>query len=448
MLRRLRWQLTAVYLLAGVVVIALIGGGSYTLLDRYFQDTTDLSLQRRMATELRRFGVVLPPELLEAERKWCELHNYPTPMVFNPEQNSGDSEDHPGETSEHIYDTEAAAIFVLPLNEEGQLLFDPNAVRAPFSPDADAVQAAQAAGCDWRVIRLEDGTRVRLFTYQLPPPVAPALLQLGLSLADQDRVLRQLLMGIGFLGGISILLVGSGSWWLAGRALYPAERAWKQQQEFIANASHELRTPLTLIRASAEVAQRGKPGGRQEELVTDILQESDHMSHLVEDLLLLSRLDSNRLELERQVIPLAELLTDLQRQMERVAQQHDVLLKLETVEGKVMGDPTRLRQVLLILLDNALRHTPSGREIRLKAEPHRDVVRISVADTGGGIPEEHQRHVFERFYQVDKSRTGEGHGSGLGLSIAKALVEAQGGRISLESAEGKGTVVTLELPAV
>ena len=444
MLRRLRWQLTAIYLLAGVLVIALIGGGSYALLDRYFQDTTDLSLQRRMATELRRFGVTLSPELLNAERKWCELHNFPTPEVFNPDQELDDSFE---EKSEQIYDTEVAAIFVLPLNAEGQLLFDPNAARAPISPDVDAARAAQATGCDWRIVRLDDGTRIRLFTYQLPPPVAPALLQLGLSLADQDRVLNQLLMGIGFLGGISVLLVGAGSWWISGRALFPAERAWKQQQAFIANASHELRTPLTLIRASAEVALRGRPGGRQEELVSDILQESDHMSHLVEDLLLLSRLDSNRLELDQQIISLPDLLTDLRRQMERVTQQHGVSLVLEAVEGQALGDLTRLRQVLLIVLDNALRYTPPGGEIRLKANTQRDVARISIADTGSGISKEHQKYVFERFYQVDKSRTGEGHGSGLGLSIARALVEAQGGHISLESEEGKGTVVTLELPA-
>jgi len=229
--------------------------------------------------------------------------------------------------------------------------------------------------------------------------------------------------------------------------LSPAERAWKQQQAFIANASHELRTPLTLIRASAEVALRGQPGGRQEELVTDILHESDHMSHLVEDLLLLSRLDSNRLELDRRAIALPELLADLQRQMQRVAQQQGVGLVLEQAEGQVMADPTRLRQVLLILLDNALRHTPPRGEIRLKAEARRELTCITIADTGSGIPKEHQRYVFERFYQVDKSRTGEGHGSGLGLSIAKGLVEAQGGRIALESAAGKGTVVTVELPA-
>jgi len=274
----------------------------------------------------------------------------------------------------------------------------------------------------------------------------PAVLQLGRTLGDQDRVLNSFLLGLLGLGAAAALAVGVASWWLAGRSLAPAHAAWDKQQAFVANASHELRTPLTLVRATAEVAQRGLPASdSRHELLSDILNECDHMSGLVDDLLLLSRLDSRALKLERSPLPAAELLADIQRQVSRLAGEHQVRLAVGAATGTLLGDPARLRQVLLILLDNALRHTPAGGQVTLAAAPNGRSVEITVADTGTGIAPEHLPHVFDRFYRADPARGGEG--TGLGLAIARSLVNAQGGHIRIDSQPGVGTMVTVRLPA-
>ena len=272
------------------------------------------------------------------------------------------------------------------------------------------------------------------------------MLQLGRTLGDQDRVLNSFLVGLLGLGAAAALAVGAASWWLAGRSLAPAHAAWDKQQAFVANASHELRTPLTLVRATAEVAQRGlPPSDARHELMSDILSECDHMSGLVDDLLLLSRLDSHALKLQRTPLPAAELLADMQRQVGRLAGEHQVRLSVSAAAGTLLGDPARLHQVLLILLDNALRHTPAGGQVTLAAAPSGRAVEITVADTGAGIAPEHLPHVFDRFYRADPARGGEG--TGLGLAIARSLVTAQGGHIRIASQPGVGTTVSVRLPA-
>jgi signal transduction histidine kinase len=243
------------------------------------------------------------------------------------------------------------------------------------------------------------------------------------------------------------VLMGAASWWLAGRSIRPAQQAWKHQQSFVANASHELRTPLTLLRASAEVALRGLPAGDTDNrgLLGDVLQECDHMSKLVADLLLLSRLDAGHMPMERTRIMLPQLFADVERQVGRLAEERGVRVTADGVSGAAWGDPTRVRQVLLILIDNALRHTPPGGAIRLAARAGGRLAHITVADTGCGIAPEHLPHVFERFYRADRAGRDDS-GSGLGLSIVKALVEAQGGQITIESQVGQGTTVVVALP--
>lgn len=473
MLRGLRLRLTLLYLLAALALIALVGVGTYYLVDRYFQTTTDQALQHKMVGELRQLGAPIPDYLAEADRTWTTARTSvfppaPTPIRVEEHEDGkhngdGDDDDAPrtpstsaptpappaeGDTDD-LYNSELAAIVVLPLDATGQVVVGANAAPPPLAADQAAAQAALAAGSDWRTVRLSNGTRVRLLTQRLPSGGGAAALQLGRPLADQDRVLGQLLLGLAGLGAVSAVLLGIGSWALAGRALRPAQAAWTRQQAFVANASHELRAPLTLLRASAEVAQRGLPPADQDRraLLDDVMQEADYMTRLVEDLLLLSRLDAGRLQLERNVIPLHAILADVQRQMGRLAVERGVQVVVESASGTVQADPTRLRQVLLIVLDNALRHTPAGGSIRLTAGPQGHAVQISVADTGSGIAPEHLAHVFERFYQAHQARGGPDGGTGLGLAIAKGLIEAQHGRIAISSQVGQGTHVTLTLPA-
>ena len=458
MLNRLRWQFSLIYLLAAIALMALIGGGAYRLLDYYFQSSTDLALRYRVALEFEKLGVTLPAELQAASLEWQTSRNQiaPTPIPTtvaheeeeeeeeNEKQADGSSES--GESTEP-YDSELSSIFVLPIDAQGGLVFNPNTYTPPLDPNRQAVNSALKNGSDLRTVRLANGTRARLLTYRLPGASNPALIQVGRSLADQDRILNQLLVSLVTLGGLSALLVGAGSWWLAGRSLRPAQEAWNRQQAFVANASHELRAPLTLMRASAEVAQRGlAQEDTRSELLKDILSESDHMSRLVDDLLLLSRLDSGRLALERVEIPLDSFLEDLGRQTGHLAEKQGIRLEISAPKLRAVGDPARLRQVLIILLDNALRHTPAGGAIRLEARQAGAWAQITVSDTGGGIAAEHLPHIFERFYR-GTSQPGQSGGSGLGLSIARALVDAQHGQISVASQPGKGTQASVRLPS-
>ena len=393
MFRGLHVRLTLLYLLAALALIALVAVGAYTLLDRYLQANTDLALQYKLAQEFRAIGATLPPDLAEADRLWPANRNQTLPQPTpRPSHSSDDGEEH-GESSapsvaanEDAYDGELAAIFVQPFSANGQSTSNVAAVQ-PLVTDQAAVTAALAQGRDWGTGRLDDGTRVRLLTYRVDGGSGPAVLQVGRTLSDQDRVLNQLLIALLVLGGISAVLLGLGSWWLAGRSLAPAQQAWERQQAFVANASHELRTPLTLMRASAEVALRGLPDSKTDQrgLLGDVLQECDHMSRLVEDLLLLSRLDGGRLTLEYTTIALPDLLADVQRQVGRLADERGVQLTAQSISGSVRGDPARLRQVLLALLDNALRHTPAGGSIEIGARSAGRQGKIIVLDTLQGL---------------------------------------------------------------
>jgi signal transduction histidine kinase len=288
---------------------------------------------------------------------------------------------------------------------------------------------------------------MRLLTYRTDSDQGPAIIQAGRLLSDQDRVLTQYLTGLLLLGGASVVLLGLGSWWLSGRSLGPTQRAWDQQQAFVSNASHELRTPLTLIKATAEVGLRAHPAPEQRQTLLEVMKEVDYMSRLVDDLLLLSRLDSHRLHLEHTPVDVHPLLADACQQADKLSAEKGVQIRLEPSQGAVLADPVRMRQVLLILLDNALRFTPTGGRISLSAQPHGKWQVIIVSDNGRGIPAKDLPHVFQRFYQA--SRPGEETaGNGLGLSIARGLVEAQGGKIAIESREGAGTRVLISLPAV
>ncbi|WP_167857553.1 sensor histidine kinase [Candidatus Chloroploca mongolica] len=346
------------------------------------------------------------------------------------------------------YDAELAAIFVLPLDASGRVLFDPNPYMVPIAPQREALAQALANGSDVRTVQTADGREVRLLTYRLTRTDGPVALQLGRVLSDQARVLNQLMVSLLGLALLSVVGIGLASWWLAGRALQPAQEAWQRQQQFIASASHELRTPLTLIRASTEVALRGTPAHDQDqrELLGDVLTESDHMARLVDDLLVLSRLDSGKLPLNIAPVDLPPLLGEIQRQIARLGSERGLAVQAGSVQGRVNADPDRLHQVLLILLDNALRHTPAGGTITLAAEPQGSSICVTVRDTGNGIAPTDLPHIFERFYRADQARGRTEGNAGLGLAIAKALIEAMGGSIGATSTLGQGTDVWVRLP--
>lgn len=453
MLKTLHWKLTLAYMAATLGLILLVGGAAYLDLQNYFQTTIDLSLMHSMAGQFHLFGVSLPQQLIEAEVDWLRLSGTggAVSAYAEPDEQSLGHEQEEGSEHEILegeYSADLAAIFAMPLDERGALLFNPNPYPLPMNPVQEASQAALANGSDVRTVRLPSGSRVRLLSFRTEQGVEPAVLQLGRFVVDQDRALNQLAIGITTAGGFILLLVGAGSWWLAGRTLVPAQRAWDQQQAFVANASHELRTPLTLMRASTEVALRGRVGKKERGLLNDVLQETDYMSRLVADLLLLSRLDAGRLNLELDRLPIKNLLADIRRQVSKMPQGERISVQTKDGAGAVQGDSTRLRQVMLILLDNAIKHTPPDKPIRVRSNQAGKNIELVVEDEGSGIPAAHLDHIFERFYQV-AGRSGQAtHSYGLGLSIAKKLIELHGGTIRVQSQLGRGTQFTVSLPNI
>jgi signal transduction histidine kinase len=242
----------------------------------------------------------------------------------------------------------------------------------------------------------------------------------------------------------------AAAWFLSGRALIPIQRAFQQQQEFIADASHELRTPLTVLRSATDLLNkyRDEPLEANGELFDDVRAEIVRMERLAQDLLTLARSDAGGLELMTAPLDIADVAADVVRRTTPLAQSHGVQLSLtaESQESTVEADPDRLQQVLLILIDNAIKHTPSGGRVDVRVRRHGQHAEIEVADTGSGISPEHLPRIFDRFYRADKARARAAGGTGLGLAIAKMLIDAHSGQLHISSTLSAGTQVTVSLP--
>jgi signal transduction histidine kinase len=231
-------------------------------------------------------------------------------------------------------------------------------------------------------------------------------------------------------------------------------RAARQMQvDFVANVSHELRTPLTAIKGTVETLRDGAvddPRVRDRFLET-VEDETDRLIRLVNDLLVLSRADSEALNLQREPTDLAHLAREVQGRLSARAEAGNIALTVvaEPNIPVALADPDRIEQVYLNLLDNAIKYSPAGGTVTVRvAAGSDDTVQVQVVDEGIGIPAEDLARIGERFYRADRARSRAEGGSGLGLAIAQALVQAHSGHLWLESREGQGTIVSFTLPAV
>jgi signal transduction histidine kinase len=227
------------------------------------------------------------------------------------------------------------------------------------------------------------------------------------------------------------------------------DTAFEQLRRFTADASHELRTPLTAIRSVGEVAlQRSLSTESYREVIGSMLEEVDRLTRLVENLLLLTRAEAGRIPLTRAAFDLCDLVAGVSDGLRVLAEEKNQELSVETAGPVAMEcDETVLRQGITNLLHNAIKFTPPKGIIRVAARSTAggDAV-IEVEDSGPGIPAADQQRVFERFYRVDQARSRDTGGTGLGLAIARWAVEANGGRIELESVAGQGTLFRVVLP--
>ncbi len=226
------------------------------------------------------------------------------------------------------------------------------------------------------------------------------------------------------------------------------DRSFQELRRFSADASHELRTPLTSIRSVGEVALRGsRDEGAYREAIGSMLEESDRLAQMVDTLLTLSRLDDGRVALKRECVDFGLLAREVVDDMSVLAEEKEQSLSVESADGIVAtADREVLRRAFVNLVDNAIKYSPDGSSIRVVVRREQEAATVQVIDKGCGIPLGQQEQVFERFYRVDKSRSREIGGTGLGLPIARWAVEVNGGTLNLESREGEGSVMLIRLP--
>jgi signal transduction histidine kinase len=269
--------------------------------------------------------------------------------------------------------------------------------------------------------------------------------------ADQLELADHYAALIAAFGGAAlaaIVLVTGGAWLLAQKSIAPAERSVAYTRRFMADAAHELRTPIAVLRTRAEVALQGDRSPEEyRTVVTGMESEARRLGRIVDDLMMLARADAGERSVAHQRFFLDDVVLDAARSVQTLAQASGVALELdEFEETAISGDPALVRELVVVLLDNAVKFTASGGQVRVRVQPEPQPT-LTVEDTGRGIAAEEMPHVFERFYRGDTSRA-RGGGAGLGLSIARWIATAHDARITLHSHPGSGTRASVAFPRV
>jgi signal transduction histidine kinase len=337
----------------------------------------------------------------------------------------------------------------------------PNAMIPVGLPDRASLDAVHVVGdVDIREITLPDGTPCRVLSgYAKSPRLAGYMVQWVQNRTSEVGLLNTLqtvLLGGGLIALLAALLAG---YLYAGRALVPIrasidrrQAALQRQREFAANASHELRTPLTVIGASVEDLKRNRRSKVEDvgEALGDIEAEVGHMTALVEDMLLLARTDSGVVQIERVPLDMGDIAAEAAGMLSAVGQERGVGVVLDPLPAPVSGDPMRLRQLVTILVDNAIRHSPAGSTVTVLVRPEAGVplfplggALLEVDDKGPGIKPQDLSRLFERFWRADDAPAG---GTGLGLAIARWIVDQHGGSIGAMNRPEGGASFWVRLP--
>jgi signal transduction histidine kinase len=424
---RLRIQLTLWYV--GVLALILIGVGAtvYVLVARSLDGQVNDAL--RSVNDQAASVLSRPPPQTGEDGENNE----------NDEDEHAHDDDYLGVLSEVQFGS-AGDVSLLVLDAQGKVTANPRSLDTTNLP-------LETGGAGEFHNASINGDRVRLLmTAVQNDDRTPAGFVVTIKpLAHRDQDLRQLLELIVIGGSGGLVFAAVGGLGIAQLAIRPVRAAFQRQREFVADASHELRTPLAVVRANAE-SMLAKAAPENREPLEDIVAEANLMGRLVSDLLTLAQADRARLELRREDVDLLDLINSAARGAAQLAADHGVDVTASGERVIVSADPERLRELLFVLLDNAVRYTPPGGSVGVEVWSGRDVTEIVVRDTGAGIPQEHVPHVFERFYRIDKARSRAEGGLGLGLAIAQAIATAHGGSIGIESELGKGTRVLVTLP--
>ena len=358
----------------------------------------------------------------------------------------------------------------------------------PLSPTA--LEAALVGQATFESVRFQEEIPIRLLSYPIRHGENLVnILRVGTSLRPVEEMLHRLIFVLLVASPLAVAVSMLGVWFLAGRALRPVdaitltaqriaagdltqriqtrskdeigrlastfndmiarlEASFRQIRQFSADASHELRTPLTIIKGETELALR-KPRSPEmyREALESNLEEIDRMNRIVEELLFLSRADLGEIKVASDPVQLDSLIQEVQQQAIVLGQDRQVETTLGRVEpAQVLGDEWRLREMLLNLVDNAVKYSRHTGTVQLSLVRDGNMACLSVRDHGIGISPEEQGHIFDRFYRTDAARAHFQKGTGLGLSICKWIAEAHHGRIQVESILGQGSCFTIFLP--
>ncbi len=305
----------------------------------------------------------------------------------------------------------------------------------------------------WQALQDEKGQKYHQVAIMLESnsSQAWAYLLVGRSFQDFDRYLTSVRWSllIGLLLALAVVTVAS--WWLSGLAMRPIHQSYSQIQQFTADAAHELRTPLAAIRATVESVLRLPELSEAEaqETLTVINRQSYRLTTLVNDLLLLSRLDSEQRPLIKKPCCLQDLLSDINEEMAAFAVSEGIKLTVDfqtQVSLIVLGDEEHLYRLVLNLVNNAITYTPVGGQVTVTLKQNQQQALILVNDTGIGIAPAHREKIFDRFYRVDAARSGQSGSSGWGLAIASAIAKAHGGNLTVTSQTNEGSIFLFTLP--
>jgi len=338
----------------------------------------------------------------------------------------------------------SSGTYAIVIGPDGTVIGPSGEAAFPGLPVSAAVAAARGGTADYEELTL--GVPIRMLT----TPVTTSLGQTYVVQVIADRrgdvntmqVLLIVLVG-GALLAVALSLAGGAVY--AQRALVPIRESLRRQREFAADASHELRTPLAVVRGNLEHLQRhpDQTVASLHESVDDARATVDHMTDLVESLLLLARADSGAVELERIPVDLADVAAAALDNLGALAREREVRLVLDGAPTTLDGDPVRLRQLVTILADNAIRHSPPGAAVQVAVATAGRQAELTVDDAGPGVRPEDRPHVFERFWRAADAPPG---GTGLGLAIAAWIVRRHGGTITVENSPAEGARFHVSLP--
>ncbi|HEX8246243.1 MAG TPA: HAMP domain-containing sensor histidine kinase [Longimicrobium sp.] len=413
-LRRLRHRLTAWYALCFSAILLVVGGGMYWVTSREVEAQLTRTLHAATNEVVRAAeigeGDGIPPD--EAARDAVLEMEVPGSELF-------------------LFD--AAGQVVPPATVDRQVR--EAALAALRAGSAD--RGYQGAGGEWRV----HARRFSLRNHR--PYVAVAVADLGQIEAQSLRLIETFVTGA-FAALVLVAILGH---YLAELSVRPVEQTYEYMRRFTADAAHELRTPVSVLRVRAEVAvQRERAPEEYRAALEDIGREAEVMGHIVDDLLILARVESGVRAAAEEPVYLDDLVSDAAAAAGVLAERRGVRLKVgEFDEARVTGDAPLLRQLLMILLQNAVKYTAEGGEVTVDVHSRNGSPTVVVADTGIGIAPGELPHVFERFYRGEEAR-GLTEGAGLGLSIARRILDQHGAQISVESQPGRGTRVTVVFP--